>query len=48
MTLEIREGRGVGKAKDHIFLHLDHLDPRCCTSGFRGSRKVPRSSPAST
>jgi len=27
MTLEIREGRGVGKLKDHIFLHLDHLDP---------------------
>ena len=27
MTLEIREGRGVGKNKDHIFLHLDHLDP---------------------
>ena len=27
MTLEIRDGRGVGKAKDHIFLHLDHLDP---------------------
>ncbi len=27
MTIEIREGRGVGKAKDHIFLHLDHLDP---------------------
>ncbi|SOE16815.1 succinate dehydrogenase subunit A [Hoeflea halophila] len=27
MTMEIREGRGVGKAKDHIFLHLDHLDP---------------------
>ena len=27
MTLEIREGRGVGKGKDHIFLHLDHLDP---------------------
>jgi succinate dehydrogenase / fumarate reductase flavoprotein subunit len=25
--LEIREGRGVGKDKDHIFLHLDHLDP---------------------
>ncbi len=28
MTMEIREGRGVGKDKDHIFLHLDHLDPR--------------------
>jgi len=27
MTIEIREGRGVGKGKDHIFLHLDHLDP---------------------
>ncbi|CAH1650241.1 succinate:quinone oxidoreductase, FAD binding protein [Hyphomicrobiales bacterium] len=27
MTMEIREGRGVGKQKDHIFLHLDHLDP---------------------
>ncbi len=27
MTMEIRDGRGVGKNKDHIFLHLDHLDP---------------------
>ena len=27
MTLEIREGRGVGKLKDHIHLHLEHLDP---------------------
>ena len=27
MTIEIREGRGVGKHKDHINLHLDHLDP---------------------
>ena len=27
MVMEIREGRGVGKDKDHIFLHLDHLDP---------------------
>ncbi|TDR85435.1 succinate dehydrogenase flavoprotein subunit [Enterovirga rhinocerotis] len=28
MTMEIRAGRGVGKDKDHIFLHLDHLDPK--------------------
>jgi succinate dehydrogenase / fumarate reductase flavoprotein subunit len=28
MTVEIREGRGVGPKKDHIFLHLDHLDPK--------------------
>lgn len=25
MTLEIREGRGVGPEKDHIYLHLEHL-----------------------
>jgi succinate dehydrogenase / fumarate reductase flavoprotein subunit len=28
MTMEIRGGRGVGKNKDHIYLHLDHLDPK--------------------
>ncbi|NIM28644.1 MAG: succinate dehydrogenase flavoprotein subunit [Gammaproteobacteria bacterium] len=27
MTIEIREGRGVGPDKDHIFLHLEHLGP---------------------
>ena len=27
MTMEIREGRGVGKDQDHIYLHLNHLDP---------------------
>ena len=27
MTVEIREGRGVGPLKDHIHLHLEHLDP---------------------
>nr|WP_156930313.1 succinate dehydrogenase flavoprotein subunit [Sphingomonas jaspsi] len=25
MAMEIREGRGVGEHKDHIFLHLDHI-----------------------
>src|SRR5438067_3160246 len=28
MTIEIFEGRGCGPAKDHIFLHLEHLDPQ--------------------
>ena len=28
MTIEIREGRGVGPNKDHILLHLEHLDPK--------------------
>ena len=27
MTIEIREGRGVGANKDHIHLHIEHLDP---------------------
>jgi len=27
MTIEIQEGRGVGKLKDHIYLHIEHLDP---------------------
>lgn len=27
MTMEIREGRGVGPESDHIFIHLDHLAP---------------------
>ncbi|MBI4967669.1 MAG: succinate dehydrogenase flavoprotein subunit [Rhodospirillales bacterium] len=27
MTVEIREGRGVGQGHDHIFLHLEHLGP---------------------
>jgi len=27
MTIEIREGRGVGPARDHLFLHLEHLGP---------------------
>ena len=25
MTIEIREGRGVGDENDHIYLHLDHI-----------------------
>ena len=28
MTIEIREGRGVGPHKDHIHLDLTHLDPK--------------------
>ncbi|MGQ7792385.1 succinate dehydrogenase flavoprotein subunit [Faunimonas sp. B44] len=27
MTMEIRDGRGVGRERDHIHLHLEHLDP---------------------
>ena len=27
ITKEIIDGRGVGKDKDHMYLHLDHIDP---------------------
>jgi succinate dehydrogenase / fumarate reductase flavoprotein subunit len=27
ITVEINEGRGVGKLKDHAYLHIEHLDP---------------------
>ncbi len=36
MTIEIREGRGVGKESDHIFLHLDHLDPKILAERLPG------------
>ena len=28
MAMEMREGRGVGAHGDHIWLHLDHIDPK--------------------
>jgi succinate dehydrogenase / fumarate reductase flavoprotein subunit len=36
MTIEIREGRGVGPNKDHIYLHLDHLDPKILAERLPG------------
>ncbi|MGE5510955.1 MAG: succinate dehydrogenase flavoprotein subunit [Bacteroidota bacterium] len=36
MTIEIREGRGVGPEKDHIYLHLDHLDPKVLAERLPG------------
>ncbi|MGE5723363.1 MAG: succinate dehydrogenase flavoprotein subunit [Sphingomonadales bacterium] len=36
MTMEIREGRGVGKNKDHIYLHLDHIDPKILAERLPG------------
>ncbi|MDZ5451417.1 succinate dehydrogenase flavoprotein subunit [Labrys sp. ZIDIC5] len=42
MTMEIREGRGVGKRKDHIFLHLDHLDPKILAERLPGISESAR------
>jgi len=42
MTIEIREGRGVGPEKDHIFLHLDHLDPSIIHERLPGIAETAR------
>jgi succinate dehydrogenase / fumarate reductase flavoprotein subunit len=36
MTVEMREGRGVGPDKDHIFLHLEHLGPEVINERLPG------------
>ncbi|MCY7270607.1 MAG: succinate dehydrogenase flavoprotein subunit [Sphingomonas bacterium] len=36
MAMEIREGRGVGENKDHIYLHLDHIDPKILAERLPG------------
>lgn len=42
MTMEIREGRGVGELKDHVFLHLDHLDPEVIHKRLPGIAETAR------
>jgi succinate dehydrogenase / fumarate reductase flavoprotein subunit len=36
MAMEIRQGRGVGKEKDHIYLHLDHIDAKILAERLPG------------
>ena len=36
MTMEIMEGRGIGKEKDHIELHLEHLGPEVINERLPG------------
>ena len=42
MTIEIREGRGVGPDKDHIFLHLEHLGPEVIEEQLPGIAESAR------
>jgi succinate dehydrogenase / fumarate reductase flavoprotein subunit len=42
MTIEIREGRGVGPNKDHIHLHLEHLDPAVINERLPGISETAR------
>jgi len=42
MTVEIREGRGVGKLRDHIHLHLEHLGPEVIKERLPGIAETAR------
>ncbi len=42
MTIEIREGRGVGNDSDHIHLHLEHLGPEVIEERLPGIAETAR------
>ena len=42
MTLEIREGRGVGAERDHLHLHLEHLGPEVIDERLPGITETAR------
>ena len=42
MTIEIREGRGVGERQDHIHLHLEHLGPAVIHERLPGIAETAR------
>jgi succinate dehydrogenase / fumarate reductase flavoprotein subunit len=42
MTIEIREGRGVGEHRDHIHLHLEHLGPAVINERLPGIQETAR------
>jgi succinate dehydrogenase / fumarate reductase flavoprotein subunit len=42
MTIEIREGRGVGEHKDHIHLHLEHLGAEVIEERLPGIAETTR------
>jgi succinate dehydrogenase / fumarate reductase flavoprotein subunit len=42
MTIEIREGRGVGPKQDHIHLHIEHLDPNLIHERLPGISETAR------
>ena len=42
MTIEVRDGRGCGPHKDHIMLHLEHLDPQLLHERLPGISETAR------
>jgi len=42
ITIEVREGRGIGPDKDYVHLHLDHLDPGVIAERLPGIAETAR------
>jgi succinate dehydrogenase / fumarate reductase flavoprotein subunit len=42
IMMEIREGRGVGKERDHVYLHIEHLDPEIIKERLPGISETAR------
>jgi succinate dehydrogenase / fumarate reductase flavoprotein subunit len=42
IAIEVREGRGVGPLKDHVFLHVEHLDPKLIHEKLPGISDLAR------
>lgn len=42
VTIEIREGRGVGPKKDHVYLHIEHLSPEIVHERLPGISETAR------
>jgi len=36
MAIEINEGRGIGQNRDHLHLHIDHIDPKIIENRLPG------------
>jgi succinate dehydrogenase / fumarate reductase flavoprotein subunit len=42
ITMELQAGRGVGPLKDHVYLHLEHLDPKIIHERLPGITETAR------
>jgi succinate dehydrogenase / fumarate reductase flavoprotein subunit len=42
MTVEVQEGRGVGPDRDHLLLHIEHLDPAVIRERLPGITETAR------
>ena len=42
MTIEMRDGRGVGPDRDHLHLHIEHLDPEVTAQRLPGIAETAR------